>query len=278
MANAHTLFNVGIALCFLPFTGLFARLIEWILPEKPEAKAEAEIEPRYLDESLLETPSLALGVVHREVSRMGDVLEKMLSSVPEAVFKGNKQQIAKIRKMDDQVDILHAKITEYLAKIGQESISEATANDALAAISVASELENIGDIMENNLAHLGEVCAKRGVKFGPGALQLLIDYHQRAQEALRSVIVAFVSDNVQVARIVMGMKGEVKLAEERARQRQALLLEQKFQAEEINDYVVLMDILENLKRIYYHTKRVAKQVTRNERNKNIPVEVERREY
>ena len=99
----------------------------------------------------------------------------------------------------------------------------------------------------------------------PEALRLLEDFHQQALRALRSVIVAFVSDNVEVARLVMGMKEELKLSEERARQRQAMLLGQKSLVGKTGDYVVLMDIMENLKRIYYHTKRIAKQITRHDR-------------
>ncbi|MBF0588108.1 MAG: Na/Pi cotransporter family protein [Magnetococcales bacterium] len=41
VANAHSLFNIGLALAFLPMTGLFARFCYWILPE-----GEAEREQR----------------------------------------------------------------------------------------------------------------------------------------------------------------------------------------------------------------------------------------
>ncbi len=34
IANAHTIFNVGLATVFLPFAGLFARFCEWIVPDR----------------------------------------------------------------------------------------------------------------------------------------------------------------------------------------------------------------------------------------------------
>ena len=34
VANAHTLFNVGIAFLFLPFAGVFARFSEWVVPDR----------------------------------------------------------------------------------------------------------------------------------------------------------------------------------------------------------------------------------------------------
>ena len=64
VANAHTLFNVGIAFLFLPFAGVFARFCEWVVPDRPLTEAEeldARYEPKYLDEVLLDTPRPGAG-------------------------------------------------------------------------------------------------------------------------------------------------------------------------------------------------------------------------
>ena len=60
IANAHTIFNVSNTLLFLWFTGPFARLVEWLIPDRPMEEEAALIRARYLDEELLATPSLAL--------------------------------------------------------------------------------------------------------------------------------------------------------------------------------------------------------------------------
>ena len=70
VANAHTLFNVGIGFLFLPLAGVFARFCEWVVPDRPITDTEeiaARYEPKYLDEVLLDTPALALERTQLEI-------------------------------------------------------------------------------------------------------------------------------------------------------------------------------------------------------------------
>ena len=80
IANAHTLFNFGISLVFLPFTPLAARAIEGLVPD--DQPGDNPFRPRYLDERALDQPSLALGQATREALRMADVVQGMLRDVP----------------------------------------------------------------------------------------------------------------------------------------------------------------------------------------------------
>ena len=72
VANGHTLFNVGLAIFFLPLVSVFRRLIDWMVPEREETAAEiavARFQPKYLDETLLLSPrwrSAWCGVRSRE--------------------------------------------------------------------------------------------------------------------------------------------------------------------------------------------------------------------
>ena len=57
VANADTLFNVSLAIVFLPLVPGIASLLEKLVPAR--AEATGEFGPRYLDESSLESPALA---------------------------------------------------------------------------------------------------------------------------------------------------------------------------------------------------------------------------
>jgi phosphate:Na+ symporter len=264
IANAHTIFNVTIVMLFLPFSPLFARFVEWLVPDREDLAEHALSTPRYLDSSLLDTPSLALGMVRREVSRMADVLEEMLSDIPDAVFHGNLERMQEIQALDQHVDDLFVSITRYLAKINQEDLSEDTADEVLAAMSALTELEAIGDIIENNLNHLANVRVTNNVELDPESLQALGKYHSQVSRAFRSAIVAFVSDNQEIARMVMGMKEEINQMDIQTRAWQTLLLRETLTPQEMASYTLQMDIMDNLKRIYYHVKRVAKLVVHEE--------------
>ena len=89
VANAHTLFNVGIAFLFLPFAGVFARFCEWVVPDRPLTEAEeldARHEPKYLDDVLLDTPALALERAQLEIGRLGDRVSDMYEAFLEPTF------------------------------------------------------------------------------------------------------------------------------------------------------------------------------------------------
>src|SRR4029434_11071896 len=91
IANAHTYFNVGMALVFLPFTSLAARVIEALVPEVEQG--DNPFRTRYLDERSLDQPSLALGQATREALRMADVVQGMLRDVVPALRADNPELI-----------------------------------------------------------------------------------------------------------------------------------------------------------------------------------------
>ena len=78
-ALAHFLFNLALALLFLPVLPVMADGLERLLPERVRAGDPAQ--PLYLDQQALDTPAVALANATREVLRMADVVETMLRPV-----------------------------------------------------------------------------------------------------------------------------------------------------------------------------------------------------
>jgi len=93
IANAHTFFNVGMSLLFLPFTPWAARAIEAAVPA--DEPGHNPFKTRYLDERSLDQPSLALGQATREALRMADCVthDPLAISAAEClgmIFSGKK--------------------------------------------------------------------------------------------------------------------------------------------------------------------------------------------
>ena len=128
IANAHTIFNVGFSLLFLPFVGAMAKFCEIVVPTRVlthEEVATAKFKPKFLDELLIRTPAMALSMARREIIRMSQVVDEMLSAIPETVLVGNVTKMKEVRDLDDQVDALYTGISRYLAKVGRENLSAA---------------------------------------------------------------------------------------------------------------------------------------------------------
>jgi phosphate:Na+ symporter len=266
IANAHTIFNVGFSLLFLPFVGAMAKFCEIVVPTRvltPEEVATAKFKPKYLDELLIRTPAMALSMARREIIRMSQVVDEMLSAIPETVLVGNVTKMKEVRDLDDQVDALYAGISRYLAKVGRESLSEADSDEAVALITATSEVENIGDIVETHMSHLTSVCDANQVSFAEEDLNFLKGCHEQMLDSFRSAMVAVEHDRREAAKIVLDMEEEfVGTMDKYLAQRQSQFMRQDHSAQEMAAFTVLSDLIENLKRVFDHTKRIAKLVTR----------------
>jgi len=154
IANAHTIFNIANTFIFIGFAGQFARFVEWLVPDKPIEEV-IFAKPKYLDNELLETPSLALGRVRLEIGHVGGLVKDMLEDIMPAILSGNHSVLSEIAEMDDKVDALHGQIVIYLGKISQKTLTEPQTKELLGLMDAVNDLENIGDIIETDLVYLG---------------------------------------------------------------------------------------------------------------------------
>ena len=267
VANAHTLFNVGIGVLFLPFITQFARFVFWLVPDKPLPEVE-EIQPKYLSEMLLYTPSLALDAARHEIKRMGKRVDLMNTAMMPAVLTGNKEALQAVREMDEEIDVLYKHIVNYLANVSKLKLNEYQTQKMVKLMAVVNDLEHIGDVIEVNLVELGEQRIKQGFKISEATQKVINTVHVVVSDALKAAVRAVVEEDKDFAMRVISMKTDLSRLVEQAdlHQAQRLVSEDsgKFEA-----YSVEVDIIEKLKRIYYHAKRLAKTVVESEEEQAV---------
>jgi phosphate:Na+ symporter len=262
IANAHTTFNVANTLLFLPFSIQFARLVEWLVPDRPR-EPEEEIRARYLDVELVPTPALALDRARMEIVHLGEHVQAMMAAILPAMISGTRESLDEVQKMDDSVDVLHGKIITYLGKISQVPLTDVETEDFLRLMEATNDLENIGDIIETNLAALGRERISERVRISEATKEVIGAFHAAVASALDEAMVAATKHDTAAAQRVVDMKKEINRLAGSA----ALHEARRLVAEEPNRlsaYTVEMDILENLKRVYYFCKRIARGVVSKE--------------
>jgi len=265
VANAHTLFNIGIGVLFLPFVAQFARLVFWLVPDKPLPEFE-EIQPKYLSEMLLHTPSLALDAARHEIKRMGKRVDLMNSAMMPAVLTGNREALQAVREMDEEVDVLYKHLVNYLAEVSKLQLNEYQTQKMMKLMAAVNDLEQIGDVIEVSLVDLGEKRLKKRFKISDATQKVINTVHVVVSDALKAAVRAVVEEDNDFATRVLSMKSDMNRLVEQAGTHQAKRLVSedsgKFEA-----YSVEVDIIEKLKRIYYHAKRMAKTVVETEEEK-----------
>jgi len=258
VANAHTLFNIGIAVLFLPFISQFARLVYRLVPDKP-IEEEKEIQPKFLSDMLFHTPSLALDAARHEVKRMGKRVDLMSSAMIPAVLTGDKASLLAVRDMYDEVDVLHRHIVTYLAKVGQLQLNEHQTLKLTNIMAAVNDLDHIGDLIEINMVELGLRRVDKGFKISEPTQKVINTLHVVVSDALKAALRAVVEEDIDFAYRVILMKDDMNKLTKQADIHQAARLvaadSGKFEA-----YSIEVDIIEKLKRIYYHSKRIAKSV------------------
>ncbi len=163
----HIAFNLALTVLFIGLLDPLAALLVRLFPARQKATDPAA--PRYLDESALDTPSLALADAARETLHMGDVVETMLQKIMTALLTNNRALVAEVSRMDDTVDKLDEAIKLYVTKLTRGSLDEREARRAMEIISFSINLEHAGDIIDKNLSELAAKKIKRKLQFSPEA-------------------------------------------------------------------------------------------------------------
>ena len=256
IANAHTIFNVIVTGVFLLFLPQFVRLIERLVKDRPEAE-EQRIRAKYLDTELLRTPPLALDRARLELNRMADRARIMLDQAVPLIFDGTRSDLAELQAMDDEIDDLHGQIITYLGLIGRQSLSDEASDELVGLMETTNNLEAIGDIIETNLVALGFSRIDTGFEVSDATRQVIMDFHSSVQRAFDGAMIAVTQRNQQEAARVSAMKEEINSLERAATKHEAERLVAP-EPNRVETYRFEIDVIANLKRIYYFSKRTAR--------------------
>jgi phosphate:Na+ symporter len=253
-AAFHMVFNVALALVFIGLLDPLAWLLEKAFPARKRSTDPRA--PRYLEESELETPSLALANTARETLHMADVVETMLRQVMTALMTNDRALASEVSRMDNIVDRLDEAIKLYVTKLTRGSLDEREGRRAMEIISFAINLEHIGDIIDKNLSELAARKIKRKLQFSPQGADELAAFHKRILDNLRIAIGVFMSGDVGEARKLILEKTQLRNAELAAAERHLERLREG-QPETMETTSLHLAVLRDLKRINSHICSVA---------------------
>jgi phosphate:Na+ symporter len=253
-AEFHIAFNVGTAIIFIGLLDTMARLLKKLLPNRVQETDPSR--PRYLDESALETPSLALADAARETLHMGDLVEIMLRKVMAAMMTNDRSLVDQVSKMDNSVDNLDEAIKLYVTKLTRGSLDEHEGRRAMEIISFTINLEHIGDIIDKNLSELATKKIKRRFQFSAEGADELSAFHKRTMDSLRIAFGVFMSGDVNEARKLLVEKAHLRNTEIAATERHLDRLREG-RPETIETTSLHLDVLRDLRRIHSHICSVA---------------------
>jgi phosphate:Na+ symporter len=250
--TAHIAFSLVLLVAFLPVLGPVVKLVEKLMPEAADAKAG----PRYLDESALSTPAIALSAAARETLRVGDMVRDMLESSKVALKTSDPNVRTQLGEIEEDIDIIHGQIKSYLSRLGREELDEDDTRRAGEIMSYAVNLEHIGDIIDSGLSEMAAKKAKRKVAFSPEGLAEILAFYDRTLEILQMAQSVFLSRDPELARQLVSCKSDVRRLEAVSSERHLERLREQ-RTDTVETSGLHLDILRDLKRVNAHLISVA---------------------
>ena len=242
----HMAFNIFTAVIFLPFLAVVVKIVTKFIPDKQVADDVSQ--PKYLDERVLDTPTVALTNASREALRVADLTDQMLQTAWDAFQKNDKGLVDKAKATDTIIDRLYKAIKGYVVKINQGTLTGDETKRHFQILTFATNLEHIGDIIDKNLLPLAEKKIRDRTQFSPQGMIELNNLFRLVLDSVRLAQTVFISGDARLARQLVEDKAVIKQAEMQASLNHLSRLQQGI-PETIATSDLHMDIIRDLRRI-----------------------------
>ena len=258
IANTHTLFNIISVLILLPFTSLIIKLAIKLVPDRAGDIDEDETKTiKYIDDRMIETPSIALANTIKEALRMGEKAKESLNASMEALVEHSTEKIDKTYRRERLINDLQKAILNYLLKLSKAALDDDSREVVDTLFNTVNDIERIGDHAKN-IAELSQVAIDSNIYFSEEGQSELDVMYNRVVSAYTYALESMRSDNVDLACKVIKMEEQVDMMEKSCRANHMYRLNNNLCS--IENGVIYLDVISNLERISDHAVNIAQQV------------------
>lgn len=209
IANAHTLFNMANTAVFLVFLTPLVALVRRIVPDRA-GRIAGEGQAAFLDDDLIDTPVLALEMVHKEVMRMGLKARELLADAVPAAIEGRRADLDALVEREQNIDELHAQILDYLGAVGQRRLGPEQRDDLLSMLAAANAVEQLSDTIEGQVINKGYQRLENMVEVSASTRELLDELHAAALDTLDMSLEAVGERSWKLTKQVLKTKSEFR--------------------------------------------------------------------
>ncbi|MBF8984046.1 Na/Pi cotransporter family protein [Lutibacter sp. B2] len=253
LANAHTLFNIVNTLMLLPFITPLVKLANKIIPiEESEKIKQRGIQ--YLDDRMLETPTIAIVQVKKEVINMANVALESYQKSMEAFFEKSESAAKETFKIEKVINSMQREISEYLIKLSNTTLAGRHREVVDGLFNTINDIERVGDHADN-LAEQAMYRIDNKLEFSKLATEELQGMYDKVMKAYNKSIIALKEDDLRAAKKVLETEGEIDYMEKALRATHIERLNK--QQCVLSSGIIFLDIISNLERIGDHSSNIA---------------------
>jgi len=254
IAVAHTIFNVGNSAIFLPISGLLAKLVVKLVPERA---GDVQAKPVILEEHLLDTPVIALEQAKREIIRMSKTAKTALENSIDGIVNDDRKKLESTRQIEDYLDEFQYEITSYLSALSRREVSDEVSVELPVLLHTVNDLERIGDHAVN-IVEIAERKIEQKLAFSDYALDEADQLRKEAEQMLDNVIAALETNNVEAARAALVNEGNINKMQMDFRQSHVRRMSESVCSPESG--LIFIDLVDNVEKIGDHLTNIAQAV------------------
>ncbi|WP_422124802.1 Na/Pi cotransporter family protein [Planococcus sp. X10-3] len=258
IAFAHGSFNVANTIIQFPLIGLWAYLVTKVIPGDD---VTIEFKPKHLDLHFIEqSPSIALGQAKEEILRMGQYSVQGLQETYEYLKTKTSKNAETGYQLEDAINNLDSKITDYLVLISGESLSAADSTRHTMLMETVRDIERIGDHFEN-IIELIDYQVNNRVTITDDAMEDLTEMFTLTIATVQKSLDALDTTSHELAREVAEQEDLIDKMERKFRKKHILRLTEGACSAQAG--IVFVDIVSNLERIGDHSVNIAEAILGN---------------
>lgn len=259
IANSHTLFNLINVIILFPFSSYIVKLANKLVPITVEEQEEVVNTTKFLDERMLETPSIALSNTVDEVIRMASRSTRSLNAAYDAIKNNDMEKRDKCFEYEKIINTLQLDITNFLFKLTTTNLSDNERIKADVLFHIVNDIERVGDHAEN-LAEISAFMHDKKLSFTDEAKEELDELFEFASNNFYDSITAIKTHDLDLATLIASREKDVNKLEKKARDSHMKRLRNGECSVEAGIY--FLDIITNLERISDHSINILDEMNR----------------
>jgi len=254
IANTHTLFNIVNTLVFLPFIGVLATIASKLISGDA---SELDVQLKYIDNRMLETPPLALSQARAETVRMAEIAKTCLNRTIDFLHRNDLRMLKELRKTEDMLDMLQKEIINFLVAISQRPVTQEASREISSLMHMVNDLEKVGDYCEN-LWEQNERKIDKKAKFSAMANDEIATLAAQTREFLEFVTTALEERKVDIGEQAHAMENGIDDLEDQYRKHHISRLNTGECA--VIPGLIFIDMLHNFEKIGDHTHSISRAI------------------
>ncbi|PZX07211.1 phosphate:Na+ symporter [Psychrobacillus insolitus] len=255
IAFAHGSFNVANTIIQFPLIGAWAYVVTKFIPGDDLI---VEFKPKHLDVNFIDqSPSLAIGQAKEEILNMGLLSVQGLETTYSFLKTKNKREAEIAYQLEDALNNLDQKITDYLVKISAHPLSVQDSSRHNMLMDTVRDVERIGDHFEN-IIELIEYQEVNKIILTEDALVDVSEMFEITIDTVKKAINALDTNDDELARAVSEQENIIDRMERKYRKNHILRVNEGRCTGQAG--INFVEILSNLERIGDHASNIADAV------------------